>query len=157
MIDSPVPEQASNIQTRLVKPGRPAHRHTLSCCMNRLTSPFREARVGLTLFGSGLIFLFISQVITGVALALVLCAYRRTTRIPLSVHCESGYRGILHPQHPRRRIGRHNPILLLLHVGQTILYRNRYKGRRDTPFLSGCILLALMLATGLHWISVALG
>ena len=36
-------------------------------------------------------------------------------------------------------------ILLLLHIGQTILYGS-YKGRRELLWLSGCILLALMLA-----------
>jgi len=35
-------------------------------------------------------------------------------------------------------------ILLLLHIGQTILYGS-YKGRRELLWLSGCILLALML------------
>jgi ubiquinol-cytochrome c reductase cytochrome b subunit len=35
-------------------------------------------------------------------------------------------------------------ILLVLHIGQTIIYGS-YKGRRELLWLSGCILLALML------------
>lgn len=94
-------------------------------------------------FGSGLLFLFVSQVITGVFLALYYVpsadhAHTVVSYIVKEVSSGSFIRSI-HAYGSSGII-----ILLLLHIGQTILYGS-YKGRRELLWLSGCILLALML------------
>jgi ubiquinol-cytochrome c reductase cytochrome b subunit len=94
-------------------------------------------------FGSGLLYLFISQVITGVFLALYYVpsadhAHTVVSYIVKEVTSGSFLRSI-HAYGSSGII-----ILLVLHIGQTILYGS-YKGRRELLWLSGCILLALML------------
>src|ERR1700758_3620445 len=94
-------------------------------------------------FGSGLIFLFVSQIITGICLALYYVpsadhAHTVVSYIVKEVTSGSFVRSI-HAYGSSGII-----ILLLLHIGQTILYGS-YKGRRELLWLSGCILLALML------------
>ncbi len=94
-------------------------------------------------FGSGLLFLFVSQIITGVFLALYYVpsadhAHTTVSYIVKVVTAGSFIRSI-HAYGSSGII-----ILLLLHIGQTILYGS-YKGRRELLWLSGCILLALML------------
>ena len=95
------------------------------------------------IFGSGLLFLFVSQVITGVFLALYYVpsadhAHTVVSYIVKVVSSGSFIRSI-HAYGSSGII-----ILLLLHIGQTILYGS-YKGRRELLWLSGCILLALTL------------
>jgi ubiquinol-cytochrome c reductase cytochrome b subunit len=95
------------------------------------------------IFGSGLLFLFVSQVITGVFLALYYVpsadhAHTVVSYIVKEVTSGSFIRSI-HAYGSSGII-----ILLLLHIGQTILYGS-YKGRRELLWLSGCILMALML------------
>src|ERR1700730_7106915 len=95
------------------------------------------------IFGSGLLFLFVSQVITGVFLALYYVpsadhAHTVVSYIVKEVTSGSFVRSI-HAYGSSGII-----IMLLLHIGQTILYGS-YKGRRELLWLSGCILLALML------------
>src|SRR5580704_7706299 len=95
------------------------------------------------IFGSGLLFLFVSQVITGVFLALYYVpsadhAHTVVSYIVKEVTSGSFVRSI-HAYGSSGII-----ILLLLHIGQTILYGS-YKGRRELLWLSGCILMALML------------
>ena len=95
------------------------------------------------IFGSGLLFLFVSQVITGVFLALYYVpsadhAHTVVSYIVKEITSGSFVRSI-HAYGSSGII-----ILLLLHVGQTILYGS-YKGRRELLWLSGCILMALML------------
>jgi ubiquinol-cytochrome c reductase cytochrome b subunit len=95
------------------------------------------------IFGSGLLFLFVSQVITGVFLALYYVpsadhAHTVVSYIVKVVSSGSFIRSI-HAYGSSGII-----ILLLLHIGQTILYGS-YKGRRELLWLSGCILMALML------------
>lgn len=94
-------------------------------------------------FGSGLLFLFVSQVITGVFLALyyVPSADHAHTVVSYIVKVVSSGSFIrsLHAYGSSGII-----IVLLLHVGQTVLYGS-YKGRRELLWLSGCILMALML------------
>src|SRR6202795_1649425 len=94
-------------------------------------------------FGSGLLFLFLSQVITGIFLALyyVPSADHAHTTIAyitkevtagafiLSIHA-CGSSAII--------------IVLLLHITQTFLYGS-YKGKRELLWLAGCALFALML------------
>ncbi len=94
-------------------------------------------------FGSGLIFLFVSQIITGICLALYYVpsadhAHTIVSYIVKEVTAGSFIRSI-HAYGSSGII-----ILLALHIGQTILYGS-YKGRRELLWLSGCILLALML------------
>src|SRR5215469_8777416 len=95
-------------------------------------------------FGSGLLFLFVSQVITGVFLAMYYIpsadhAHTVVSYIVKEVTSGSFVRSI-HAYGSSAII-----ILLFLHIGQTILYGS-YKGPRELLWLSGCILLALMLA-----------
>jgi len=94
-------------------------------------------------FGSGLLFLFVSQIITGICLALYYVpsadhAHTIVSYIVKVVTAGSFIRSI-HAYGSSGII-----ILLVLHIGQTILYGS-YKGRRELLWLSGCILLALML------------
>jgi ubiquinol-cytochrome c reductase cytochrome b subunit len=94
-------------------------------------------------FGSGLLYLFVSQVITGVFLALYYVpsadhAHTVVSYIVKEVASGSFIRSI-HAYGSSGII-----ILLVLHIGQTILYGS-YKGRRELLWLSGCVLLALML------------
>ena len=94
-------------------------------------------------FGSGLLFLFVSQIITGICLALYYVpsadhAHTVVSYIVKEVTSGSFIRSI-HAYGSSAII-----ILLVLHIGQTILYGS-YKGRRELLWLSGCILLALML------------
>ena len=94
-------------------------------------------------FGSGLLFLFVSQVITGVFLAMYYVqtadhAHTVVSYIVKEITSGSFIRSI-HAYGSSGII-----IVLLLHVGQTILYGS-YKGRRELLWLSGCILMALML------------
>ena len=94
-------------------------------------------------FGSGLLYLFISQVITGVFLALYYVpsadhAHTVVSYIVKEVSSGSFIRSI----HAYGSSG--IMILLVLHIGQTVLYGS-YKGRRELLWLSGCVLLALML------------
>ena len=94
-------------------------------------------------FGSGLLFLFVSQIITGICLALYYVpsadhAHTVVSYIVKEVTSGSFIRSI-HAYGSSGII-----ILLVLHIGQTILYGS-YKGRRELLWLSGCILLALML------------
>ena len=95
------------------------------------------------IFGSGLLFLFVSQIITGIFLALYYVpsadhAHTTVSYIVKVVASGSFIRSI-HAYGSSGII-----ILLLLHIGQTIVYGS-YKGRRELLWLSGCILLALML------------
>jgi len=94
-------------------------------------------------FGSGLLFLFVSQVITGVFLALYYVpsadhAHTVVSYIVKVVSSGSFIRSI-HAYGSSGII-----ILLCLHIGQTVIYGS-YKGRRELLWLSGCILMALML------------
>jgi hypothetical protein len=86
---------------------------------------------------------FVSQVITGVFLALYYVpsadhAHTVVSYVVKEVASGSFIRSI----HAYASSG--IIILLLLHIGQTILYGS-YKGRRELLWLSGCILLALMV------------
>ena len=94
-------------------------------------------------FGSGLLFLFLSQVITGVFLAMYYVpsadhAHTTVAYITKEVTGGSFLRSI-HAYGSSAII-----IVLLLHLTQTLLYGS-YKGRRELVWLAGCVLLALML------------
>src|SRR5713226_8183326 len=94
-------------------------------------------------FGSGLLFLFLSQVITGVFQALYYVpsadhAHTSIAYITKEVTSGSFLRSI-HAYGSSAII-----IVLLLHITQTFLYGS-YKGRRELLWLAGCVLFALML------------
>jgi ubiquinol-cytochrome c reductase cytochrome b subunit len=95
-------------------------------------------------FGSGLLFLFLSQVVTGVFLALYYVpsadhAHTTVAYIMKEVSSGSFVRSI-HVYGSSAII-----VVLLLHMAQTILFGS-YKGPRHLLWLSGCVLFALMLA-----------
>ena len=94
-------------------------------------------------FGSGLLFLFLSQVITGVFLALYYIpsadhAHTTVAYITKEVTAGSFIRSI-HAYGSSAVV-----IVLLLHITQTFLY-GAYKGRRELLWIAGCVLFALML------------
>src|SRR6202789_2029198 len=95
------------------------------------------------IFGSGLLYLFVSQVVTGIFLALYYVPssdHAHTTVSYISKVVSSGlFLRSLHAYGATAII-----ILLFLHISQTLLYGS-YKGRRELLWLSGCFLLALML------------
>ena len=94
-------------------------------------------------FGSGLLYLFLSQVVTGVFLALYYVPsadHAHTTVSYISKIVSSGlFLRSIHAYGATAIV-----ILLFLHITQTLLYGS-YKGRRELLWLSGCFLLALML------------
>jgi ubiquinol-cytochrome c reductase cytochrome b subunit len=95
-------------------------------------------------FGSGLLFIFISQVITGVFLALYYVpsadhAHTTVAYITKAVTAGSFLRS-LHAYGASAMV-----IVLFLHLSQTYIY-GAYKGRRELLWLSGCILFGLVLA-----------
>src|SRR5205823_10622007 len=94
-------------------------------------------------FGSGLLFLFLSQIVTGVFLAMYYVpsadhAHTTVAYITKEVTGGSLLRSI-HAYGSSAII-----IVLLLHIIQTFVYGS-YKGRRELLWVVGCILFALML------------
>jgi ubiquinol-cytochrome c reductase cytochrome b subunit len=95
------------------------------------------------IFGSGLLFIFLSQIITGVFLALYYVpsadhAHTTVAYITKSVTAGSFLRS-LHSYGASAMI-----IVLLLHLSQTYIY-GAYKGRRELLWISGCALFGLVL------------
>jgi quinol-cytochrome oxidoreductase complex cytochrome b subunit/cytochrome c553 len=94
-------------------------------------------------FGSGLLFILISQIITGVFLSLyyVPSADRAHTTVAyITKEVTSGaFLRSLHVYGSSAMV-----IILLLHLTQTFLY-GAYKGRRELLWLSGCVLFLLVL------------
>ena len=94
-------------------------------------------------FGSGLLFLFLSQVITGMFLVLYYVPtadHAHTTIAYITKEVTSGsFIRSIHAYGSSAII-----IVLLLHVSQTFLFGS-YKGPRKLLWLAGCVLFALML------------
>ena len=94
-------------------------------------------------FGSGLLFLFLSQVITGMFLVLYYVPsadHAHTTIAYITKEVTSGsFLRSIHAYGSSAII-----IVLLLHVTQTFLFGS-YKGGRELLWLAGCVLFALML------------
>ncbi len=95
------------------------------------------------IFGSGLLFIFISQVITGIFLALYYVpsadhAHTTVAYITKAVTAGSFLRS-LHAYGASAMV-----VVLFLHLSQTYIYGS-YKGRRELLWVSGCILFALVL------------
>src|ERR1700683_1220617 len=96
------------------------------------------------IFGSGLLFIFISQVITGIFLALYYVpspghAHPPVAYITKSVPAGSFLRS-LHFYGASAMV-----VVLLLHLSQTYIY-GAYKGRRELLWFSGCVLFGLVMA-----------
>src|SRR6202790_1470084 len=96
------------------------------------------------IFGSGLLFIFISQVITGIFLALYYVpsadhAHTTVAYITKAVTAGSFLRS-LHAYGASAMV-----VVLFLHLSQTYLFGS-YKGRRELLWLSGCALFGLVLA-----------
>ncbi|MGB7218738.1 MAG: cytochrome b N-terminal domain-containing protein [Vicinamibacterales bacterium] len=94
-------------------------------------------------FGSGLLFVFLSQVITGVFLALYYVpsadhAHVTVAYIVKEVASGSFLRS-LHAYGSSAMI-----IIVLLHMAQTLVYGS-YKGAREILWVAGCVLFALVL------------
>src|SRR6202049_3246155 len=96
------------------------------------------------IFGSGLLFIFISQVITGIFLALYYVpsadhAHTTVAYITKAVTAGSFLRS-LHAYGASAIV-----VVLFLHLSQTYIYES-YKGPRELLWLSGCVLFGLVLA-----------
>jgi ubiquinol-cytochrome c reductase cytochrome b subunit len=95
------------------------------------------------IFGSGLLFIFLSQIITGIFLALYYVpsadhAHTTVAYITKVVTAGSFLRS-LHSYGASAMV-----IVLLLHLSQTYIY-GAYKGRRELLWISGCALFGLVL------------
>src|SRR6202163_3689006 len=95
------------------------------------------------IFGSGLLFIFISQIITGIFLALYYVpsadhAHTTVAYITKAVTAGSFLRS-LHAYGASAMV-----VVLFLHLTQTYIYGS-YKGRRELLWVSGCVLFALVL------------
>jgi ubiquinol-cytochrome c reductase cytochrome b subunit len=97
-------------------------------------------------FGSGLLFIFISQVITGLCLALYYVPSAETAHTSVAYITKQVAAGAflrsLHYYGSSAMI-----VVLALHFLQTFLYGS-YKGRRELLWISGALLSLLILAMG---------
>ncbi len=97
-------------------------------------------------FGSGLLFIFISQVITGICLALYYVPSAETAHISVAYITKQVAAGAflrsLHYYGSSAMI-----VVLALHFLQTFLYGS-FKGRRELLWISGALLSFLVLAMG---------
>jgi len=98
------------------------------------------------IFGSGLLFIFISQVITGLCLALYYVPSAETAHTSVAYITKQVAAGAflrsLHTYGSSAMI-----VVLLLHFLQTFLYGS-FKGRRELLWISGATLSLLVLAMG---------
>ncbi len=111
---------------------------------NALDEPIPGGARFAYIFGSGLLFIFISQVITGIFLALYYVpsadhAHTTVAYITKAVTAGSFLRS-LHGYGASAMV-----VVLFLHLSQTYIYGS-YKGRRELLWLSGCALFGLVLA-----------
>ena len=94
-------------------------------------------------FGSGLLFLFLSQTITGVFLALYYVPsadHAHTTVAYITKEVTAGaFLRSLHSYGSSAIV-----VVMLLHLAQTFLYGS-YKGRRELLWVAGCVLFASMI------------
>jgi ubiquinol-cytochrome c reductase cytochrome b subunit len=95
------------------------------------------------IFGSGLLFIFVSQIVTGVFLALYYVPsadHAHTTVAYITKQVTGG--SVLRSLHAYGASAM--VVVLLLHLSQTYIY-GAYKGRREILWLSGCVLFGLVL------------
>lgn len=95
------------------------------------------------IFGSGLLFIFLSQVITGVFLAMYYVPSADHAHVTVAyitkVVTSGAFLRSIHAYGAAAMI-----IVLVLHWSQVVIY-GAYKGRRELLWLSGCILMFLIL------------
>jgi len=95
-------------------------------------------------FGSGLLFILLSQIITGVFLAFYYVPSADHAHTTMAYNIKEVTAGSfirsLHAYGSSAMV-----IILILHVAQTFLYGS-YKGRRELLWVSGCVLLVLVMA-----------
>ena len=95
------------------------------------------------IFGSGLLFIFLSQVITGVFLTLYYVPSadhaHKTVAYITKVVTAGAFLRSLHGYGASAMV-----IVLLLHLSQTYIY-GAYKGGREILWLSGCVLFGLVM------------
>jgi ubiquinol-cytochrome c reductase cytochrome b subunit len=95
------------------------------------------------IFGSGLLFIFVSQIVTGIFLALYYVPsadHAHTTVAYITKQVTGGsFLRSLHAYGASAMV-----VVLLLHLSQTYIY-GAYKGRREILWLSGCVLFGLVL------------
>jgi ubiquinol-cytochrome c reductase cytochrome b subunit len=111
---------------------------------NALDEPIPGGARLAYIFGSGLLFIFLSQIITGVFLALYYVpsadhAHTTVAYITKAVTAGSFLRS-LHSYGSSAMV-----VVLLLHLSQTYIYGS-YKGRRELLWVSGCVLFGLVMA-----------
>lgn len=98
------------------------------------------------IFGSGLLFLFVSQILTGVTLALYYVPAANDAHVTMAYIVKvvrgGSFLRSLHSYGASALV-----VVLLLHVIQTFFYA-AYKGRRELVWLAGCALFGLILAMG---------
>ena len=114
------------------------------CFGSALDEPIPGGARFAYVFGLGLLFIFISQVITGIFLALYYVpsadhAHTTVAYITKAVTAGSFLRS-LHAYGASAMV-----IVLFLHLSQTYIYGS-YKGRRELLWLSGCALFGLVMA-----------
>jgi ubiquinol-cytochrome c reductase cytochrome b subunit len=94
-------------------------------------------------FGSALVFLFMSQVVTGLCLALYYVPSPLTAHVTLAYIVKEVAAGAflrsLHSYGSSAMV-----VVLVLHFLQTLLYGS-YKGRRELLWIAGCVLSLLIL------------
>ncbi len=104
---TPEPPAHSNVGTRLVQ-WLDQRTGIDSLLHETLDEPIPGGASWAYIFGSGLLFLFVSQVITGVFLALYYVPSADHAHTTVVLHCEGGHLGIVRPQHSCVWIERHH-------------------------------------------------
>lgn len=148
MADGPTPERSKNRQPHHPPPqtgllGWIEQRTGIHGLLHEaLDEPIPGGARYAYIFGSGLLFVFLSQVITGVFLALYYVpsadhAHTTVAYITKEVAAGSFLRS-LHVYGSSAMV-----IIVVLHLSQTFLYGS-YKGRRELLWISGTILLSLV-------------
>src|ERR1700694_994458 len=136
------PESIESVITRLIR-WNEARTSLNSLLHHALNEPIPGGAKLAYVFGSALLFLFLSQIVTGVFLAMYYVPsadHAHTTVSYISKEVSGGsFLRSIHAYGSSAII-----IVLLLHVTQTFLYGS-YKGRRELVWVAGCVLLALML------------
>lgn len=136
------PESKDNLVARLIR-WNETRTGLSSLLRHALDEPIPGGAKLAYVFGSGLLFLFLSQIVTGVFLALYYVpsadhAHTTVSYITKEVSGGSFLRSI-HSYGSSAIV-----IVLLLHIMQTFIYGS-YKGRRELLWVVGCILFVLML------------
>src|SRR5262249_49806363 len=136
------PEPGETVVTRLIR-WNEARTGLNSLLHQALDEPVPGGAKLAYVFGSALLFLFLSQIVTGIFLAIYYVPsadHAHTTVAYITKEVTSGsFLRSIHAYGSSAIV-----IVLLLHITQTFLY-GAYKGRRELLWLAGCVLFVLML------------